>query len=45
MLLSSLGSLLIGSFGIIGQNRIKRFMAYSSINHISFILLGLACGT
>ena len=45
ILLSSLGSLIIGSFGIIGQNRIKRFVAYSSINHVSFILLGMACGS
>jgi len=45
ILLSSLGSLIVGSFGIIGQNRIKRFIAYSSINHVSFILLGMACGT
>jgi len=44
-LLSSLGSLIVGSFGIIGQNRIKRFMAYSSINHISFILLGMSCAS
>jgi NADH-quinone oxidoreductase subunit N len=43
--LSSFGSLLIGSFGIIGQNRIKRLMAFSSINHVSFLLLGIACGT
>jgi NADH-quinone oxidoreductase subunit N len=43
-LLSSFGSLVIGSFGIIGQNRIKRLMAYSSINHVSFLLLGMACG-
>lgn len=45
ILLSSLGSLIIGSFGIVGQNRIKRFMAYSSINHVSFILLGMSCGS
>ena len=43
ILLSSMGSLVIGSFGIIGQNRIKRLMAYSSINHVSFILLGMSC--
>lgn len=45
VLFSSIGSLLIGSFGIVGQNRIKRLMAYSSINHVSFILLGMACGS
>jgi NADH:ubiquinone oxidoreductase subunit 2 (subunit N) len=38
-----MGSLVIGSFGILGQNRIKRLMAYSSINHVSFILLGMSC--
>ncbi len=45
LLLSSFGSLIIGSFGIIGQNRIKRLMAYSSINHVSFLLLGIGCGS
>jgi NADH-quinone oxidoreductase subunit N len=43
--LSSSGSLVVGSFGVIGQNRLKRLMAYSSINHVSFILLGMACGS
>jgi len=43
--LSSFGSLIIGSFGIIGQDRVKRLMAYSSINHVSFILLGMACNS
>lgn len=38
-----MGSLVVGSFGIVGQNRIKRLMAYSSINHVSFILLGMSC--
>lgn len=44
LLVSSIGSLIIGSFGIIGQNKIKRLMAYSSISHVSFLLLGVACG-
>jgi NADH-quinone oxidoreductase subunit N len=44
-LLSSFGSLIVGSLGVIGQNRIKRIIAYSSITHVSFILLGMGCGT
>jgi NADH-quinone oxidoreductase subunit N len=34
-------SMLIGSFGAIMQRKLKRMIAYSSISHIGFILLGL----
>ena len=41
----SIASMLIGSIAAIGQNNIKRLMAYSSISHIGFALIGLAVGT
>lgn len=38
-------SIVIGALGAIGQGNIKRLMAYSSINNIGFMLIGLACAT
>ena len=38
-------SMLLGSFAAIGQTNIKRLMAYSSIGHVGFALVGLAAGT
>jgi len=37
-------SLFIGSFGALGQKRIKRFFAYSSITHVGFLLITLGLG-
>ena len=36
------GSMIIGSFGAIAQNNIKRILGYSSIGHVGFALMGLA---
>ena len=41
----SLISIVIGALGAIGQGNIKRLMAYSSINNVGFILIGLAAAT
>ncbi|MDC9701697.1 MAG: NADH-quinone oxidoreductase subunit NuoN [Alphaproteobacteria bacterium] len=41
----SLCSMILGSFSAIGQNNIKRLVAYSSIGHAGFILLGLSAGS
>ena len=41
----SLLSMLLGAFAAIGQSNIKRLMAYSSIGHMGFALLGLVAGT
>jgi NADH-quinone oxidoreductase subunit N len=41
----SIASMLLGSFAAIGQSNIKRLMAYSSIGHMGFALVGLAAGT
>jgi NADH-quinone oxidoreductase subunit N len=40
----AIASMLLGSFAAIGQTNIKRLMAYSSIGHIGFALIGLAAG-
>jgi len=41
----SIASMALGSFAAIGQRNIKRLMAYSSIAHMGFALVGLAAGT
>jgi NADH-quinone oxidoreductase subunit N len=41
----SLASMLLGSFAAIVQTNIKRLMAYSSIGHMGFVLVGLAAGS
>jgi NADH-quinone oxidoreductase subunit N len=41
----SVASMLLGSFAAIGQRNFKRLMAYSSIGHMGFALVGLAAGT
>jgi NADH-quinone oxidoreductase subunit N len=41
----SIASMALGSFAAIGQTNIKRLMAYSSIGHMGFALVGLAAGT
>jgi NADH-quinone oxidoreductase subunit N len=40
----AIASTLLGAFAAIGQNNIKRLMAYSSIGHMGFALIGLAAG-
>ncbi|MFZ7090490.1 NADH-quinone oxidoreductase subunit NuoN [Primorskyibacter sp. 2E233] len=43
--LLSLLSMFLGAVAAIGQRDIKRLMAYSSIAHMGFALMGLAAGT
>ncbi len=38
----ALASIIVGAIGAIGQTNIKRLLAYSSINNVGFILIGLA---
>ena len=38
-------SMILGAVAAIGQTNIKRLMAYSSIGHMGYALLGLAAGT
>ena len=41
----SIVSMLLGSLAAIGQTNIKRLMAYSSIGHMGYALIGLAAGS
>lgn len=41
----ALASIILGAVGAIGQKNIKRLLAYSSINNIGYMLVGLAAGT
>jgi len=40
----SILSMLVGSFAAIAQTNVKRLMAYSSIGHVGYALIGLAVG-
>ncbi|MCB2097128.1 MAG: NADH-quinone oxidoreductase subunit NuoN [Parvularculaceae bacterium] len=41
----AVASMAVGAFSAIVQSNIKRLMAYSSIGHMGFALIGLAAGT
>ncbi len=41
----AIASMVLGAFAAIGQSNIKRLMAYSSISHMGFAMVGLAAGT
>jgi NADH-quinone oxidoreductase subunit N len=43
--LLSVASMFLGGIAAIGQTNIKRLMAYSSIAHMGYALMGLAAGT
>ncbi|MGB3244991.1 MAG: NADH-quinone oxidoreductase subunit NuoN [Sulfitobacter sp.] len=43
--LLSVASMFLGAVAAIGQTNIKRLMAYSSIAHMGYALMGLAAGT
>jgi NADH:ubiquinone oxidoreductase subunit 2 (subunit N) len=45
LLVSGLGSFLLGTLAAIPQSSIRRFIAYSSTGQVGFILLGLSTGT
>jgi NADH-quinone oxidoreductase subunit N len=45
VIFAALASIVVGSVGAIGQGNIKRLLAYSSINNVGFILIGLAAAT
>jgi NADH-quinone oxidoreductase subunit N len=45
VLFVAIASMALGAFAAIGQRNIKRLMAYSSIGHMGFALIGLAAGT
>jgi NADH-quinone oxidoreductase subunit N len=41
----SIASMVLAAFAAIGQNNLKRLLAYSSIGHVGFALVGLSSGT
>jgi len=45
LIILSITSMLIGSLGALRQTDLKRLMAYSTINHIGFILMALIPGS
>ncbi|MCJ8190088.1 NADH-quinone oxidoreductase subunit NuoN [Sphingomicrobium aestuariivivum] len=45
VIFASLASIYLGAIAAYGQTNIKRLLAYSSINNIGFVLVGLAAGT
>lgn len=42
LVFSCIASLLVGTFSAISQNKIKRLLAYSSIGHVGYMLIGCA---
>jgi NADH-quinone oxidoreductase subunit N len=45
VIFAALASIVVGALGAIGQTNVKRLLAYSSINNVGFILIGLAAAT
>ncbi len=45
VIVASVLSMALGAFAAINQRNIKRLMAYSSIGHVGYALVGLAAGT
>ena len=45
MLFSGLGSIIFGALGALVQKKIKRFLAYTSINQVGYVLLGFTGGS
>ncbi len=45
VIFAALASIVLGAVAAIGQTNIKRLLAYSSINNVGFLLVGLAAGT
>ena len=41
----SIASMVLGAVAAVAQHNIKRLMAYSSISHVGYALIGLAAGT
>jgi NADH-quinone oxidoreductase subunit N len=45
VIFAALASIFLGAVAAYGQTNIKRLLAYSSINNVGFVLVGLAAGT
>jgi proton-translocating NADH-quinone oxidoreductase chain N len=44
LIICSICSVLLGTFGALTQLKLKRLLAYSAIGHVGFILMGFCCG-
>jgi proton-translocating NADH-quinone oxidoreductase chain N len=44
LIVSSICSILLGTFAAITQLKLKRLLAYSAIGHIGYMLMGFSCG-
>ncbi|MBJ6361734.1 NADH-quinone oxidoreductase subunit N [Paenibacillus sp. MAHUQ-46] len=45
IIISSSISMILGAFAALTQNKIKRFLAFSSISHAGYLLVGFACAS
>ena len=45
LLFCSLASMIVGALAALGQHKIKRLLAYSSVGHVGYLLLGICCAT
>ena len=45
LIFCSLASMITGALAAMSQNKMKRLLAYSSIGHVGYLLVGLCCGT
>jgi proton-translocating NADH-quinone oxidoreductase chain N len=45
LIVASVSSMLIGSFGAIWQIKLKRLLAFSAIGHVGYMLIGLCCSS
>ena len=45
ILILSITSMVVGSLGALQQTELKRLLAYSTINHVGFMLIGLVSGS
>lgn len=45
LIFCSLASMFLGAFAALSQNKVKRLLAFSSIGHVGYMLIGFCCGT
>ena len=45
IIFSSIASMALGSLAALSQNKVKRLLAFSSISHVGYLLIGFCCGT
>lgn len=45
LIFCSMASMIVGSIAAVYQKKIKRLLAFSSIGHMGYILIGICCGT